>query len=211
MGTKKFLIILIILASIALLPLILMSQIPVSEQEFSPEKGAKGKDVIWLPSPDSLIIAMLKMAEVGPGDLFFDLGSGDGRAVIEAAKLGAFATGVEYESELVELSQMRAAEQGVSENTAFYQADLFEFDFSKATVVYLFLLPDLNLRLRPRLQALKPGTRIISNSFDMGEWEANDQILIEYFEEENNEISSTYQLKKTKAFYWIVPENAEVK
>lgn len=211
MGTKKFLIILIILASIALLPLILMSQIPVSEQEFSPEKGAKGKDVIWLPSPDSLIIAMLKMAEVGPGDLFFDLGSGDGRAVIEAAKLGAFATGVEYESELVELSQMRAAEQGVSENTAFYQADLFEFDFSKATVVYLFLLPDLNLRLRPRLQALKPGTRIISNSFDMGEWEANDQILIEYFEEENNGISSTYQLKKAKAFYWIVPENAEVK
>jgi SAM-dependent methyltransferase len=154
---------------------------------------------------------MLEMAKVGPGDVFFDLGSGDGRAVIEAAKLGALATGVEYELELVELSRVRAAEQGVSENTAFIQADLFEFDFSKATVIYLFLLPDLNLRLRPRLLALNPGTRIISNSFDMGEWEPDDQILIEYIEKENTGISSTSQLKKVRAFYWIVPGKAEVK
>jgi SAM-dependent methyltransferase len=213
MGTKKVksLRILIIIAIIALFPLILMSQIPVSQNKLIPEKGAKGKDVIWLPSPDSLIIAMLEMAKVGPGDVFFDLGSGDGRAVIEAAKLGALATGVEYELELVELSRVRAAEQGVSENTAFIQADLFEFDFSKATVIYLFLLPDLNLRLRPRLLALNPGTRIISNSFDMGEWEPDDQILIEYIEKENTGISSTSQLKKVRAFYWIVPGKAEVK
>lgn len=213
MGTKKVksVKILSITAIVALLPLILMSQNPFIEQVFIPEKGTKGKDVIWLSSPDSLIIAMLEMAKVGPGDVFFDLGSGDGRAVIEAAKLGAFATGVEYESELVELSRMRAAEQGVTENTVFYQADLFEFDFSKATVVYLFLLPELNIRLRTRLLALNPGTRIISNSFDMGEWEPDDQILIEYIEKENNGISGTSQLKKAKAFYWIVPEKKEAK
>lgn len=194
-----------------MLPMSLMSQILGSEQEFSPEMGDKGKDVIWLPTPDLLMNAMLEMAEVGPGDVFFDLGSGDGRVVIEAAKRGAFSTGIEYERELVKLSRIRAAEQGVAENTVFLQADLFEFDFSEATVISLFLLPDLNLRLRPRLLALKPGTRIISNSFDMGEWEADDQILIEYFEKENNGISSTVQLKKAKAFYWKVPGNVEGK
>ena len=206
-----FLKILIITSIIAPLPQSLSSQIPGSDQEFIPEKGAKGKDVIWLPTPDLLINAMMEMAKVIPGDIFFDLGSGDGCVVIEAAKRGAFAIGIEYERELVELSRVRAAQQGVSENTVFYQADLFEFDFSEATVISLFLLPDLNLRIRSRLLALNPGTRIISNSFDMGEWEADDQILVEYIEEEHNGISSTIQLKKAKAFYWIVPEKIEGK
>ena len=98
---------------------------------------------------------------------FFDLGSGDGRMVIKAAKRGAFATGIEYESELVELSRKRAVQQGVSENAVFYQADLFEFDFSDATVISIFLTTELNLKLRPSLLAIKPGTRIISNAFDM--------------------------------------------
>ncbi len=192
-------------------PANLISQNQEVKQDFVPIEGTKGKDVIWLPTHELVIKAMLDMAKVGPGDVFFDLGSGDGRLVIEAAKRGAVATGIEYEPQLVELSKKRAEQEGVTENAVFFKADLFEFDFSEATVISLFLTAELNLKLRPRLLALKPGTRIISNSFDMGDWKPDNQIIVEYLEEEQNDVSTTTRLKRVQAFFWIVPDNVEIK
>ena len=192
------------------LPINLISQNQKLIQDFVPIEGAEGKDVIWLPTHQLVSDAMLDMAEVGPKDIFFDLGSGDGRLVIEAAKRGAFATGIEYEAELLEFSKKVAKQQGVSEKAVFYKADLFVADFSKATVISLFLTAELNLKLRPLLLALPPGTRIISNSFDMGDWIPNKQITVEYMEQITNEISTTSQLKTVQAFFWIVPDNSEL-
>ena len=132
-----------------------------------PEIGQEGKDVPWVPTPDVLVDKMLEMAEVTADDLVIDLGSGDGRLVIAAARLGARAVGVELAPNLVALSERRAAEAGVSDRTEFVAADLFEFDLSPATVVTMFLLPDMNYRLRPALFDLRPGTRIVSNTWDL--------------------------------------------
>src|SRR5436853_7696919 len=114
---------------------------------------------------------MLDMAKVKPTDFVMDLGSGDGRTVITAAKRGARALGVEYNPDMVALSERNAAKEGVSARAKFVKADLFETDFSKASVITMFLLPDINLKLRPKILGLKPGTRIVSNTFTMGEWE----------------------------------------
>ena len=133
----------------------------------TPVVGQEGKDVEWVPTPDALVDKMLEMAAVTPDDFVIDLGSGDGRLVIAAARLGARATGVELEPNLVALSERRAAEAGVADRTAFFAADLFEFDLSPATVVTMFLLPDINYRLRPALFDLRPGTRIVSNTWDL--------------------------------------------
>ena len=132
-----------------------------------PTVGQEGKDVPWVPTPDVLVDKMLEMAAVRPADRVIDLGSGDGRIVIAAARLGARAVGVELEESLVELSTRRAAEAGVVDLTEFVATDLFEFDLSPATVITMFLLPDINYRLRPTLFALKPGTRIVSNTWDL--------------------------------------------
>ena len=132
-----------------------------------PEIGQEGKDVPWVPTPDVLVDKMLEMAEVTADDLVVDLGSGDGRLVIAAARLGARAVGVELEPNLVALSARRAAEAGVADRTEFVAADLFDFDLSPATVVTMFLLPDINYRLRPTLFDLRPGTRIVSNTWDL--------------------------------------------
>ena len=132
-----------------------------------PAVGQEGKDVPWVPTPDVLVDKMLEMAEVTADDLVIDLGSGDGRLVIAAARLGARAVGVELEPNLVALSERRAAEAGVADRTGFLAADLFEFDLSPATVVTMFLLPDINYRLRPSLFDLRPGTRIVSNTWDL--------------------------------------------
>ena len=132
-----------------------------------PEVGQEGKDVPWVPTPDVLVDKMLEMAEVSADDLVVDLGSGDGRLVIAAARLGARAVGVELAPNLVALSERRAAEAGVSDRTEFVAADLFEFDLSPATVVTMFLLPDINYQLRPALFDLRPGTRIVSNTWDL--------------------------------------------
>ncbi len=137
---------------------------------FTPAEGQPGKDVIWLPTSQSLVERMLDMAKVTPNDVVIDLGSGDGRTVIAAAKRGARALGIEYNPDMVELSKRNAAREGVGERAQFMKADLFETDFSQATVITMFLLPDINLKLRPKILSLKPGTRIVSNSFDMGEW-----------------------------------------
>ena len=132
-----------------------------------PTIGQEGKDVPWVPTPDVLVDTMLGMAAVTAADRVIDLGSGDGRMVIAAARLGARAVGVELEESLVELSTRRAAEAGVADLTEFVATDLFEFDLSPATVITMFLLPDINYRLRPTLFALKPGTRIVSNTWDL--------------------------------------------
>src|SRR5262250_3520007 len=134
-------------------------------QEFQPQVGQEGKDVIWVPTPQALVNKMLDMGKVTAKDYVIDLGSGDGRTVITAAKRGARAMGIEYNPDMVELAKRNAAKEGVSSRATFVKADLFETDVSKATVITLFLLPDINLRLRPRILDLKPGTRVVSNTF----------------------------------------------
>jgi len=141
---------------------------------FKPEVGQAGKDVVWVPTSDVLVNKMLDMAKVTPADYVIDLGSGDGRTVIAAAKRGVKAHGIEYNPDMVKLSQENAAKAGVSDKATFARADIFQSDFSQATVITMFLLPDLNLKLRPIILNLKPGTRIVSNSFTMGDWEDDD-------------------------------------
>lgn len=193
----------ILLILFCLSPVWVMSQ--TGSKPYQPAEGQMGKDVIWLPTPYSLVKGMLEMAEVTPNDYLIDLGSGDGRIVIEAAKLGAYAVGVEYERGLVELSVKKAKEEGVAENAVFFNADIFEFDLSKATVISMFLLPDLNLRLRPGLLALKPGTRIISNTFDMGDWEPDQEIVVDYQDEEYSDSNMRGLQSTARAFLWVVP------
>jgi SAM-dependent methyltransferase len=138
--------------------------------EFQPEVGQEGKDVVWVPSPEELVQKMLDMAKVTPKDFVVDLGSGDGRTVIAAAKRGARAVGIEYNPNMVELSRRNAQKAGVADRAKFEQADLFKTDLSRASVITMFLLSDINLRLRPTILSLKPGTRVVSNTFRMGDW-----------------------------------------
>jgi SAM-dependent methyltransferase len=142
---------------------------------------------------------MLDMAKVTPSDYVIDLGSGDGRTVITAARRGARALGVEYNPDMVALSKKNAEKAGVTARAAFVKADIFQTDFSQATVVTLFLLPELNLKLRPRILAMKPGTRVVSNSFDMGDWAADQT------SETVRAGCQTY----CNAFLWIVPAKVE--
>jgi precorrin-6B methylase 2 len=141
---------------------------------YEPAVGQEGKDVVWVPTPQALVDKMLDMAKVTPRDFVMDLGSGDGRTVITAAKRGARAVGIEYNPDMVALSQQNAEKEGVSQRATFMKADLFETDFSKATVITMFLLPDINLKLRPKILKLKPGTRVVSNTFTMEKWQADE-------------------------------------
>ena len=145
---------------------------------YKPVVGQAGKDVVWVPTPQELVDTMLDMAKVTPQDLVMDLGSGDGRTVITAAKRGATAIGVEYNPEMVQLSKSNAINERVTDKATFVQADLFTVDLSKASVITMFLLPTINLKLRPILLDLKPGTRIVSNTFDMAEWEPDERKVI---------------------------------
>jgi len=142
-----------------------------TQKPFEPTRGQSGKDVVWVPTPQATVDKMLELARVTADDYLIDLGSGDGITVISAAKKGATALGVEFNPDMVALSEERAREAGVSDRATFVRGDLFEADLSKATVITLFLLPDINVRLRPKLLDLKPGTRIASNTFAMGDWE----------------------------------------
>jgi SAM-dependent methyltransferase len=168
------------------------------QQEYQPQVGQEGKDVIWVPTPQELVDKMLDMAKVTPKDTVIDLGSGDGRTVITAAKRGARASGIEYNPDMVELSKRNAAKEGVSDKATFVKADLFETDLSQATVITMFLLPDINLKLRPKILDLKPGTRIVSNSFTMGEWTADETASVK------NDCASY-----CTAYLWIVPAKVE--
>lgn len=180
-----------------------VAQAPPQNKEFQPVVGQAGKDVIWVPTPQALADKMLNLAQVTPQDYVIDLGSGDGRIVITAAKRGAKALGIEYEPEMVELSKRNAAREGVADRAQFIKADLFESDFSAATVLTMFLLPDINLRLRPVILALKPGTRVASNTFDMGEWTADQTVAVT-----NEEGCDSYYCQ---AYLWIVPAKVEGK
>ncbi|MGH7928780.1 MAG: SAM-dependent methyltransferase [Candidatus Binatia bacterium] len=150
-----------------------------STKDYQPEVGQAGKDVVWVPTPQALVDKMLDMAQLTPKDYLIDLGSGDGRTVITAAKRGSKALGIEYNPDMVELSKRAAAKEGVSDKASFTKADLFESDFSQAQVITMFLLPSINAKLRPKILDLKPGTRIVSNSFDMGEWKPDETANVE--------------------------------
>src|SRR5262245_51095693 len=167
-----------------------------TQPDFQPEVGQQGKDVVWVPSPQELVDKMLDMAKVTPKDFLMDLGSGDGRTVISAANRGTHALGIEYNPNMVALSRRNAEKAGVAGKASFQEADIFKTDLSKATVITLFLLTDLNLKLRPTILTLKPGTRIVSNTFRMGDWEPDQTVELG---------CDTY----CTAYLWIVPAKVE--
>jgi precorrin-6B methylase 2 len=169
-------------------------------QEYQPEVGQSGKDVVWVPTSQTLVDRMLDLGKLTAKDFHMDLGSGDGRTVITAAKRGATSLGIEYNPDMVALSQRNAAKEGVSARAKFMKADLFETDFSKANLITLFLLPDINLKLRPKILDLKPGTRIVSNSFTMGEWQHDRSV--QATEKEGCQSYCT-------AYLWIVPAKVD--
>jgi precorrin-6B methylase 2 len=191
-------------SSILLLALVLASataafaQQPQQAQPFKPEVGQGGKDVVWVPTPQALVDKMLDMANVTPQDVVMDLGSGDGITVISAAKRGARAIGIEYNPDMVELSKQNAEKAGVSDKATFMKADLFETDLSQATVITMFLLPQINMKLRPKILDLKPGTRVVSNSFTMEDWVADETATV-------TEGCQTW----CTALFWIVPAKVE--
>lgn len=162
------------------------------EKQYAPRIGERGKDVIWVPTLDELARAMLKAANVRPDDYVIDLGAGDGKIPILAAKeFGARALGIEYNLQLVELAQCNVRAEGVEDNVEIREGDIFETDFSDATVLTLYLLSDLNLRLRPTILTMRPGVRVVSNTFKMGDWSPDEFI--------ESEIGAT------RAYLWIVP------
>src|ERR671936_1440719 len=154
-----------------LLIALLAVSIPALAQNFEPYEGQPGKDVVWVPTRPALAERMLDLAGVTAHDFVIDLGSGDGRMVIAAAKRGARALGVEYEPEMIALARRNAAAAGVGERTQFVQGDMFQADFSQATVLALFLLPANLRRLTPKFLELAPGTRIVNNTYRMEGWE----------------------------------------
>jgi SAM-dependent methyltransferase len=148
-----------------------------AKDKYTPKVGQPGKDVVWVPNPTVMVEKLLDMAKVTPKDYVVDLGSGDGRNVIAAAKRGARAHGIEYNPDLIELSRKSAAKEGVGDRATFEKDDIFKSNFSKATVVILFLLPEMNVKLRPKLLDLKPGTRIVANTFAIGDWNADETVI----------------------------------
>ncbi len=166
------------------------AQAPVETKPgFEPQVGQSGKDVIWVPTPLTLIDKMLEMAKLTPSDYLVDLGSGDGRTVIAAAKRGTRALGLEYNPDMVAVSEREAQKAGVTDKASFQRADIFVTDFTRATVVTMYLLPSLNMKLRPQLLDMKPGTRLVSHAFSMGDWEPDESAYSE----------------DRRAMLWIVP------
>jgi len=198
MKTPRYLCESLIMLFLYFIVTVAFAQVQTPQEKFQPEPYQEGKDVVWVPTSHELVEKMLDLAKVTPDDYVIDLGSGDGRTVIAAAKRGARALGVEYNPKMVELSRENAKAEGVSEKAKFIEADLFETDFSSATVLTMFLLTSINLKLRPKILDLKPGTRIVSNTFDMDEWVPDDTAEID-------DSNSTYN----KALLWIVPAKVE--
>jgi hypothetical protein len=174
---------------------LLLAQPAWAQQKYEPQVGQSGKDVIWVPTPDEVVERMLTMAQLGPNDIHFDLGAGDGKIAIAAAKKGARATGIEYNPDMAKYANAQAEKAGVAGTGAgkaiIRQADIFVTDFSQATVITLYLLPALNMKLRPQILSMRPGTRVVSHSFTMEDWEAD-------------EISS---IDGRRAYFWVVPAN----
>ena len=170
-----------------------VAQQQYGDDKYQPHTGQEGKDVIWVPTPQGLVDRMLDMAKLTAKDIHYDLGSGDGRTVITAAKRGAQAYGVEFNPDMVALSNRLAAKEGVSGKATFINGDIFQTDFSKATVLTLYLLPSLNLKLRPTILKMKPGTRVVSHAFTMDDWQADQTDTVE----------------GRTAYLWIVPAPVE--
>jgi SAM-dependent methyltransferase len=165
----------------------------LGDEKYEPRVGQSGKDVIWVPTNDAVADAMLKVANVKPTDLVYDLGAGDGKIAIAAAKnFGATAVGIEYNKEMAELATRNTERAGVADKVKIINGDIFVEDFSKATVVTMYLLPDLNLKIRPTILKMAPGTRVVTNSFNMGDWEPDDKVGTGY----------------AQGYFWVVPGNA---
>ena len=163
-----------------------------ADETWRPQRGQTGKDVMWLPTPDELAYRLLEVARVGPNDLVYDLGAGDGKIAIAAAQRhGARAVGIEYNARLAAFAQREVERAGVADRVRIIQADLFQTDFSSATVLTLYLLDELNQQLRPRVLGMKPGTRVVSNSFAMGDWEPDHVVRV----------------GTQVGYYWLVPAN----
>jgi hypothetical protein len=162
--------------------------------EYKPQVGQEGKDVIWVPTPEGLIDKMLEAAKVSDKDTLFDLGAGDGIIAITAArKYGAKSVGIEYNPEMAQFARRKVAEAGMTDKVKIITGDIFQEDFSAATVVTLYLMPHLNLKLRPILLKMKPGTRVVSNTFTMGEWEPDETVFDQHW----------------KGYFWVVPAQIE--
>jgi len=179
----------------ALAAALLVAVSATAQQKYEPQVGQSGKDVIWVPTPDDVVERMLTMAQLGPNDIHFDLGAGDGKIAIAAAKRGARATGIEYNADMAKYANAQAEKAGVAGTgpgkAIIRQADIFVTDFSQATVITLYLLPALNMKLRPQILSMRPGTRVVSHSFTMEDWEAD-------------EISA---IDGRRAYFWMVPAN----
>jgi len=177
----------------ALLAASLLFALPAAAQKpYEPQVGQAGKDVIWVPTPDEVVDRMLRMAQVTPNDLVYDLGAGDGKIAIAAAKkFGARSVGIEYNPDMAKFAQGNVEKAGVTGKARIINGDIFVTDFSQATVVTMYLLPALNLKLRPTILSMRPGTRVVSHSFTMEDWEAD-------------EISS---MDGRRAYFWVVPAN----
>jgi precorrin-6B methylase 2 len=189
----------LIVCILSLLSISLFSQQKTKNTDL-PVEGQEGKNVPWITTPQILVDKMLNLAKITPDDFLIDLGSGDGRTVITAAKRGTRALGIEYNPGLVKLSKQNAEKEGVSKLTQFIEADIFESDFSKATVITMFLLPELNMKLRPKLLNLKPGTRIVTNTFTMQEWHYDEVVT-----------TGDRTNRWNTAYLWIVPAKVEGK
>lgn len=163
------------------------------DRDYKPQVGQAGKDVVWVPTPDEVVQRMLRMAKVTPQDTVYDLGAGDGKIAIAAGKMGATAIGIEYNPDMARLAQCYVLAEGMGDRVKIIQGDVFKEDFSKATVVTMYLLPELNLRLRPTILNMRPGTRVTSHQFTMGDWEADETAEVEY----------------RSAYLWIVPAKVE--
>lgn len=189
---NKFLRLTSALALTAMASLQVFANPNLGDEKYQPSVGQQGKDVIWVPTSDELVKKMLETAKVTADDLVFDLGSGDGKIPIAAAKdFGARAVGIEYNPDMAALARRNATRAGVNDKVKIITGDIFKEDFSKATVVTLYLLPDLNLRLRPTILKMKPGTRVVSHAFTMGDWEPDQKITTSL----------------AQGYYWVVPAN----
>jgi len=163
------------------------------DRDYKPQVGQSGKDVVWVPTPDEVVQRMLRMAKVTAQDTVYDLGAGDGKIAIAAGKIGATSVGIEYNPDMAKLAQCYVQAENLAGKTRIIQGDVFKEDFSKASVVTMYLLPELNLRLRPTILNMKPGTRVTSHQFTMGDWEPDETAEIDY----------------RSAYLWIVPAKVE--
>lgn len=155
------------------------AEAPAASGEYVPDVGQAGKDVVWVPTPQVLVDRMLEMAKATPEDTLVDLGSGDGVTVIAAARRGITARGIEFNPDMVALARRNAEKAGVSDKATFVEGDIFKTDFSDADILTLFLLPSLNEKLKPTILDMEPGTRVVTNTFTMGDWEPDDRATVE--------------------------------